>query len=288
MVENKIAGGVVLYHPDDKVLTNISTYANRVDLLIAIDNSETPDILFQKDLHRFFPQVIYLFLYKNAGIAAALNIACKIALQHKCNWLLTMDQDSSFRDDHLCQMIKQIPKVLSRFQKVGIISPYHILHAGDEVKVTEQYVVRNIVMTSGNLLNLSAYAVTGPFEEKLFMDMVDYEYCLRLRKNKYLIIQDNHVHLKHSLGDFKIKKIFSKNIGVSNHNSLRRYYMTRNSLYVAFKHFKQDKVFLFNALKNLFIDPLIIVFFEKDKLAKLKSMYKGVLHFVFNRYGKAV
>lgn len=287
MQENKVAAGVVLYHPDTNIFTNISSYYNSVDKLIVIDNSETADTSLQNNLHKLFPDVEYRFLNRNAGIAAALNIACKIAIQDGYNWLLTMDQDSSFIDDHLSTMIAHIPFVLSGFQNVGIISPFHVLHEHDAVKSTDPYTVRNITMTSGNLLNLSAYAEAGPFDEKLFMDFVDYEYCLRLRKNNYKIIQDNSVYLKHSLGDFKIKKIFSQNIGVSNHNSLRRYYMTRNSLYVAFKYFGVDKTFFLHMLKNIFFwDPFIILGYEKDKLAKLKSVYKGILHFLSHKYGK--
>lgn len=283
-----MAAGVVLYHPNLSFLSNINSYYHSVDKLIVIDNSEVRDDVIQKKLESLFPGVIYMFLNRNAGIAAALNIACRIAIEKNCNWMLTMDQDSSFNQDHLAQMKTHIPDIELEFQRVGIISPFHVLHENTIIKAAEPYTIKNIVMTSGNLLNLKAYVETGPFEEKLFMDYVDYEYCLRLRKNKYLIVQDNSTQLKHSLGDFKIKKIFWQNIGVSNHNSLRRYYMTRNSLYVGFKHLSNEKVFFLNVLKNIFFwDPFIIILFEKDRLAKLKSVYKGILHFILNKYGKA-
>lgn len=289
MQENKIAAGVVFYHPDANVISNISTYYSSVDYLVIIDNSETRNKDLENEIQKHFPAAIYRFLNKNAGIAAALNIACDLAITNNCNWILTMDQDSSFRPGELTQMIEGIPVARALFKNIGIISPFHVLHTAHSIKAAEHYTVKNIVMTSGNLLNLFAYAATGPFEEKLFMDYVDYEYCLRLRKNNYKILQDNFVYLKHALGDFKIKKIFSQNIGVSNHNSLRRYYMTRNSLFVGFKYFKTDKLFFFHTLKNLlFWDPFIILSYEKDKLAKLKSVYKGILHFFCGRYGKAV
>jgi rhamnosyltransferase len=284
---SKVAAGVVLYHPDTNVISNIGTYYNSVDYLIVIDNSEKDNGYIKNEIQKLFPGVIYRSLNRNAGIAAALNIACSIATENNCNWILTMDQDSSFKPAELKQMIDGIPVVQRLFENIGIISPFHVLYEDHEVKAGEQYTVKNIVMTSGNLLNLSAYAVTGPFEEKLFMDFVDYEYCLRLKRNKFKIIQDNFVHLKHSLGDFKIKKIFSQKIGVSNHNFVRRYYMTRNSLYVGFKYFRYDKKFFFNMLKNIFFwDPLIIIRYEKDKLAKLKAVCKGIFHFVFNKFGR--
>jgi len=288
MQENKVAAGVVFYHPDSNVIFNINTYYSSVDCLVIIDNSETNNQNLQNEIQKKFPSVIYRKLNRNAGIAAALNIACDIAIKNSCSWILTMDQDSSFRPSEMTQMIEGISSAQTLFKNIGIISPFHVLHEDQTINTVQRYAVKNIVMTSGNLLNLTAYTAIGTFEEKLFMDYVDYEYCLRLRKNNYSIVQDNFVHLKHALGNFKINKIFTQKIGVSNHNSLRRYYMTRNSLYVGFKYFKVDKLFFFHMLKNIFFwDPFIIITFEKDKLAKLKSLYKGILHFILKKYGKA-
>lgn len=285
----KVAAGVVFYHPDlYAVITNISSYYKSVDYLIVIDNSEKDNTVVKNEVQKHFPDVIYKSLNQNTGIAAALNIACDIALEEKCDWILTMDQDSSFKPNELAQMIKCLREAEQNFKNIGIISPFHMLYDSHKVKAAEHYTEKKILMTSGNLLNLNAHIEIGPFEEKLFMDFIDYEYCLRLRKHGYKIIQDNLVQLKHSLGNFEIKKIFSQKIGISNHNSLRRYYITRNSLYVGFKYFKLDKKFFFHTLKNvLFWDPFIIISYEKNKLAKLKALYKGILHFVFNKYGKA-
>jgi rhamnosyltransferase len=286
---NKVAGCVVLYHPNSTLLSNINSYYNSVRDLIVVDNSPTSNTSLLNDLYNLFPNAVYLFLNRNAGIAAALNIGCKIAIEQGYGWLLTMDQDSSFKDDQLSKMINSVPIITSKFPDVGIITPHHVLHNQHVPTASTKYTVRNIAMTSGNLLNLSAYKKCGPFNEKLFMDFVDYEYCLRLRKNNYKIIQDNSIHLNHTLGNYKIKKFFNRKIGVSNHNSLRRYYMTRNSLYVAFKYFSEDKKFFILALWNLVIwNPFIILSFERSKLSKLKSIYKGVYHFVINKYGKAV
>ena len=37
-------------------------------------------------------------------------------------------------------------------------------------------------MTSGNLLNLKIAEKIGDFEEKLFIDEVDHDYCYRIRR----------------------------------------------------------------------------------------------------------
>lgn len=286
--EIKVAACIVLYHPDANVIFNISTYYDAVDCLVVVDNSEKDNSSVRSQIKQRWRDVIYVPQSNNLGIAAALNIACNIAIKNNCNWILTMDQDSSFQPGAASQMIDDINEAKRSFKNIGIISPFHVLHQGHLVKSKQQFEEKNIVMTSGNLLNLQAYKNCGPFEEKLFMDMVDYEYCLRLRRNNYVIINNNRTNLKHSLGNFEIKRLFNKNIGVSNHSSLRRYYMTRNSLYVGFKYRSFDKVFWINVLKNLFLlDPILILLYEKDKLAKFRAVGKGMLHFFSKTYGKA-
>ena len=283
----KIAACVVLYNPSEQVIANMQSYCLYVDCLIAVDNSEqknnTVITAIQSDLH----QVIYKFLHANLGIAAALNIACTTAVEKGFDWMLTMDQDSSFVEDDLRKMIADINVIEKQYGKVGIITPHHILAEGYTEDLGENFTRRRIAMTSGNLLNLQAYKDVGAFEEKLFMDFVDYEYCLRLRKHQYHIIQDNSVRLKHSLGNFQIYHLLGKNVGISNHNYQRRYYMTRNSLIVGTRHYKVDRKFFYNVLlNNLILDPFLILFYEDNKLAKLKSIWRGVIHFLKGKSGK--
>jgi rhamnosyltransferase len=143
-------------------------------------------------------------------------------------------------------------------------------------------------MTSGNLLNLEATRAAGPFEEKLFIDCVDLEYCLRLRKEGFVIIQDNTVPLEHSLGDFRTWKFLGLKIGYSNHNPVRRYYITRNKIYVLRKYFRSDPVFSWLVIRSMAGDVVRIVFFEKQKISKLRSMLFGCRDAVTGHYGKYV
>lgn len=282
----KIAACVVLYNPSLQVINNIQSYYPFVNCLIAVDNSERKNAAIEQALKNSFGEVIYKFLNTNLGIAAALNIACNTAIEKGFDWILTMDQDSSFVNNDLSKMMTDIDTIEAQYNKVGIITPYHVLAEGYTEDLKEDFTVRKIAMTSGNLLNLKAYQAAGAFEEKLFMDLVDYEYCLRLRKNNYTIIQDNKAKLKHSLGNFSIRHFFGKKLGISNHNYQRRYYMTRNSLIVGTKHYKVDKKFFYNVLLNLILDPFLILFYEDNKLAKLKSIWKGIVHFLAGKSGK--
>ena len=55
------------------------------------------------------------------------------------------------------------------------------------------------VMTSGNLLNIAAHKKVGGFDEKYFIDCVDWEYCLKLNTMNYQVLTLNDIELNHSL-----------------------------------------------------------------------------------------
>jgi rhamnosyltransferase len=120
-------------------------------------------------------------------------------------------------------------------------------------------------MTSGSLIRTGL----GFFEEKLFIDSVDNEYCLRLRKNGYKIIRVNHAVLNHQLGTLR------KNwLGFSTivHPASRRYYITRNMFYVMSKY-PEFRLF---GIKELLKSILLIILVENDKIKKLKAFFRGV------------
>jgi rhamnosyltransferase len=56
-------------------------------------------------------------------------------------------------------------------------------------------------MTSGNLIHLTAHKIIGGFNEKLFIDYIDHEYCPRLHINGFSVIRANKAMLFHKVGD---------------------------------------------------------------------------------------
>ena len=79
----------------------------------------------------------------------------------------------------------------------------------------------------------------------------------------------------HSLGESQsVKSIFGK-FNTSNHSALRRYYMTRNRFYI-WEKYKDLNSFTLNRDKKLFKKEFIkIILGEKDKVNKIKMVFKG-------------
>jgi rhamnosyltransferase len=282
----KIAGCVVLFHPDQKVSENIRTYMNSLDLLLLMDNSPGDNTWIKENLTCATGKLVYCSMVGNKGIANALNRAAGIALENGCSWLLTMDQDSHFKEGDCDKLVTGMIEAESLFGKPGIITPFQQVHSRFLQKSEAKFSVLRSAMTSGNLLNLQAWSDTGPFAEILFIDYVDHEYCLRLRSKGFHIIQMNQVQLVHSLGNFEVHRFLGRTIGVSNHNPDRRYYITRNGLYTAVKYLFFDWRVSWFIVNGLVTDFIRVVLFEKQKGRKLMAMLRGSWDAIRGRYGK--
>ena len=276
----KIEGVVVLFKPEEKMFNNINSYINDIDKLYVVDNTPNADIS-----GKFTNKKIkYIPLKENKGIAYALNVGAKEAIKNGADWLLTMDQDSTFEEGAVSNMKKFIElyhdneymsKVIgTEFSKLAIVSPFHITER------TKLYQLTGIdrpllVMTSGNLVNLNAYKKVKGFNEKLFIDCVDFDFCLNLRKNGYEIVQLNFAKLQHPLGDIIERKILNKIVYVDNHSAFRRYYITRNRHYIYDLYHDLFPVYTELELKRTRKELVKIWLFEKNKIKKTKAIYRG-------------
>ena len=244
------AAVVVLYWPDDIVLQNIATYSEHESIgeIYAIDNSEQQNAEFVQELKKN-PKITYIDNQGNRGIAHALNVGANLAMEEHYEYLLTMDQDSRLTAEMLSQMLEC--QMLCKNDSIGIITPYHVDPRFPEIPDTQRCAEVIVAMTSGNLLNLSAYRVVGGFNEDLFIDYVDYDFCLRLQKKRYKVIQASHAILLHRLGNMTEHMFFGKRRYVTNHAVFRRYYNARNRCYVYRKFYADFPKFVRNDQKML-------------------------------------
>ena len=121
----KIHGAVVLYHPSQEVFSCVDSYISYVEKLWVMDNSERKNWDFVKAFCEN-PKCRYIDLQGNQGIARALNIAAKRAMEEGADWLLTMDQDSQFEEGSFSRLVSSLSEIPC-LEKVGIVSPLHIL-----------------------------------------------------------------------------------------------------------------------------------------------------------------
>lgn len=266
---------VVWYNPDLSVVNNIKSYYDKGDYIYIVDNSLCNN---EKLLDEFEEKknIKYLPLYKNYGIAKGLNVGIELAIKDGCKWVITMDQDSYWKNDLISIYKMYINKNDSN--KIAILAPQYETERS-KIKNDKRYRKLKRVMQSGNMINCDVYKKCGSFLEKLFIDCVDYEYCYRVRKNGYSIIQCGEAVLIHNPAITKTKKIAKFNVDYGYASKERYYYQARNISYLIYEY---KDIYSIILLIYKFL-KVIILFDEKDLY--LKSMIEGVSDFRKNNFG---
>lgn len=280
---NQIAATVILYNPNEIVLNNLKSYIDQVDHVFAIDNSEIINHAITSQITGN-PKITYINNNGNQGIAHALNVGANKAIEMGYKWLLTMDQDSQATPLMIMHILKCIESKDSA--TIGIISPYHankFYPISDQTDACSKAITP---MTSGNLLNLDVYQKVGPFLNEFFIDHVDTEYSLRLHQNGFSLLYANRAILNHNVGELGQHRFLWKKLFSTNHSPIRKYYVFRNAGYII-DQYENDFPEITQKIKDRYwIDPIIVLLYEKQKLAKLKMMIRGYLDYKRGIFGK--
>lgn len=275
----KVAGVVVLYQPTDEDIKNMDSYLEDIDILYVMDNSKEEN---EERLPKN-KKIKYIFNNENLGIATPLNRAAELARKDGYSYLLTMDQDTHFKEGVVKEIKKRIVKIDD--SKIGIFTPWHKTKLKKE-KAKEKIDYPLDVMTSGNFVNLDIHKKIGGFRDDLFIDGVDIEYCLNLAKNSYKVMRFNDLEIDHNLGNIFYRKFFTKDLLITNHNAMRRYYQCRNYHYIK-DEYQEDFEEFCNILVKVKATILGIILYEDDKINKIKAYYYGYKDYKLGKKGRS-
>jgi len=283
-MDSKIAAVVTFYFPHSSVIQNIKSYAGSIDKLFVVDNSETSDNQIVQRL-KSINNVLYLPQHENKGIAFALNLASELAIQEGYEYLLTMDQDGVASPD----MVKKLIQCFSLDKKIAVVSAFHHFEVGRKSINRPSGCNQTLtVMTSGNIININILKKIGGFNNDLFIDYVDHDFCLRLNRAGYKVFICNSAILKHNLGEIKQKFFFSRKVYPTNHSPIRMYYRTRNRFYVYKKNQDHFADYIRNDKMAFIKEILKIIIYEKNKLLKIKMIIIGYSDYRKNKFGKFI
>lgn len=278
---SKVAAIIVSYNPDKNLLDSVNLLISQVEKIIIVDNGsieeKRKDISSIKDIYN--ERIEIIFNEENLGIATALNIGVREALKQGFNWILTMDQDSKASKDMVEKMFEVYNNIDEKERKsILSIFPNFVderIQSIEENSVMNTYEYVDADITSGNLVNSEVFDKVGFFDDSLFIDLVDTDFCMRLNEKNIKMIKVRDAILYHSLGESQSVKSILGKFNTSNHSALRRYYMTRNRFYI-WERYKDLNSFTLNRDKKLFKKEFIkIILGEKDKVNKIKMVFKG-------------
>ena len=274
----KVAAIIVSYNPDSNLFDSINLLLNQVEKVIIVDNgSKEKYVKYIKSINE--DKIEIILNKENLGIATALNIGVRKALENGYEWILTMDQDSKASPDMVKKMFN-VYNSINREERKDILSIFpnfvdERIQSIEENSNMNSYEYVDADITSGNLLRKEVFEKVGFFDDSLFIDLVDTDFCMRLNEKGIKMIKIRDAVLYHSLGESKTIKGILGSFNTSNHSALRRYYMTRNRFYI-WEKYKGLNSFTLNRDKKLFKKEFVkIILGEKDKVNKIKMVLRG-------------
>lgn len=228
---NKICAVVILYNPDKTVFQNINSYADELDRVYLYDNSTIKNIEVVEKLKKI-KNAVFLGGKGNMGLPAAFNETAILARKENYTWMVTFDQDS-IAEAGMVKSMREYADSSACDGKVAIISP--VVNEIDNSKMVQKSYCTycDKVIQSGAMHNLNIMDDIGGYDENMFIDEVDNEYCARCIVNGYKIVKLNNALLMHNQQDEKVVKKFVEGITVfiNKFSSDRYYYRYRNALY---------------------------------------------------------
>lgn len=288
----KIAAGIVLFHPDkERFLTCLQIILKQFDVVIVFDN-----VGDQKDLFCCYERVTYLTECENKGIAYALNRIMERARSIQCEWVVTLDQDTMIPENLASSFKKYIT-----MDKVAIIAPQVIDKRRPYMKLNEtdeDLSDVELCITSASCTNVSIWNELGRFDELLFIDFVDNDYCKRVKAAGYRILKYNKLVIDQEFGNITLKPqwkakfylwlskvMHNENIAKLSYkkkevNPSRVYYVHRNLLYLNEKYKESGGIGYQNFKCKGFLGFLLYftlpsIVRGKQKMQLIKAVIKG-------------
>lgn len=279
--------GVTLYNPELKQIEYIKLLGEKQknSKIIIIDNT-----LQGCNAKGYFEEdnIIYVADGINYGLSVAFNkiidISNEIIKERNeigdANYLLLIDQDSQFDLNILDAFLNEVIK--RNDEKIGIYScrtspQNEVEFASSKYSVTFQ----DWVISSGSVLNLNVVIKKNiRYDENIFIDHVDYDFCNRLKSHQLSIITLNNYFFTQKLG-----YIYKNNCC---HSPIRFYYMMRDQLYLNSKYSSSRIKNYYYNLKSI-RNYIILVFSKEDnKIKKIQFILRGIFDYTRGKRGEYV
>ncbi len=266
---------IVTYNPDEKFKYNVFQHLEIFERIIIVDNNSENSIFKEfLEANQDLSNLEIIQLEKNYGIAKALNIGIDFAISNNYQWLFSFDQDSL----PYYNILSIYSAVLntSNFKNVGIIGCEYTDFDFPYKFSKISYKLSPSIITSGSAYNLQIFSKVGYFNEALFIDGVDFDFNLRTMSCGYEVIKLNQPCIKHFIGAEKRKHFLFFSMKSSNHNQIRRYYMSRNHIYISLKYFYKYPFWVSKKTYFYLISIINLLMIESNKLTKIKAVIRGV------------
>ena len=275
-----VMGMVVTYNPDIALLErNLEALSEQTACVSVYDNGSA-NVQDIRALVGRVPRTSLIENGENLGLPVNYNRAMAEAVGKGYEWLLTMDQDSVLPEGYVDRASEYFDR-----QDVAVICPRiwnkSVCSREDFIKSSPEESASVVVscVSSGSLLRAAAHAACGGFDERMFIDYVDFDYCKSVREHGYVVLRLNGCVLEHQIGESQVVRAMGKSKIVNNHSAKRKYYFFRNRMYYARKHGYKLREHM--DFYRRFAVLLVLVLYEKEDvprkfLMSLKGIFAGL------------
>ncbi|GKX67462.1 glycosyltransferase [Inconstantimicrobium mannanitabidum] len=274
MEGRSIAAIIISYNSQETIKETINSIMYQVDMVIVVDNNSDnlcTEILSELVSRSNKLKVIYLS--ENKGIASALNIGIREAMNNNLEYIVTLDHDSICCDEFVGKMLSQYKEMELTYKdlilapdvidKSSGISKYERLSDSNKLIKVEG------LMQSGCVFNVRIFQEIGYFNEDLFIYYVDDEFCKRVASVEGNCFINRDVYILHNEGKHFSKKIFGKQFELRTYSGISLYYISRNCIYMC-------KQFSYSYFRRIIEEFRNTILFSKNRRKDLFYMYKGM------------
>ncbi len=282
MNSERVYAIITMYRPKIKdFIHNIKIISSQVDKIIILDNSETEEyfcLIKKQKIFHSVKNIQYIKMKNNLGLGA-INIGIDLAKREQANYVLLLDQDSTPKNNIVSLMLDAYRQ--NKNLPIAAIGPTLVnKRTGEKFRsrLKKGKKIDNCLLeveqlpTSGMLIPIKIFDDVGRFCEKLFLDIVDFEWCWRATKKGYKILRHEEAIMEHELGE-DTKKLWFIEYNVP--SPKRQYYLFRNSVFVITCNYA-PKYVRFRYLIFTIIKFFLYNLFLPNKVERLKYTIKGL------------
>jgi GT2 family glycosyltransferase len=281
--------------------------------IILVDNASSDGTT--RMIKQTFPQVTLFANPSNTGVGGGYAQGMEYAFKKGYNWIWLLDADSLPQVSALEQLMTALVNLMPVHPRIGILASSPInpstgqIYGGfiqkglfhevpKEITHYKKLVLVDTVVSSGCLVRNQVVQDVGLPRTDFFMDFVDAEYNLRVRKKGYEIISVPTSIIYHQIGKPRILKFHTASSSVcsrlakmsflSSHPAWRQYYAIRNELYTFWHEFRSYRALfrLMLAITAKLFETMI--FDDADKILRVKYIFLGIQDGLKKKLGKTI
>lgn len=270
---SRIAAVITAYHPDERLLAVVEATLTSCAEVVVVDNTPGDGVSQAEKIDD--PRARVIRTGRNAGLAGALNAGVR-QLSTDVEAVLFLDQDSVLAHDVVLALAGHLAD-----PTIGVATPapwdeahgrFYETFSGRHDDVSD----RVFAITSGMMVRRSLLDVVGDFREEFFVDYVDLEYSLRIRRTGARIVQDKRLKLPHSIGERRRHTVLFAKVLVTHHPAWRHYWTMRNGLITIREQGRHYPAWAVTALLFLGRSAVQASLFEDQRWSHVKAVARGV------------